>query len=55
MESLDVLEIIEMMEDVIEKAVTLPFSGRALIDKDELVDLMQEIRLHLPEDFKHPT
>ena len=52
MESLDVLEIIEMMEDVIEKAVTLPFSGRALIDKDELVDLMQEIRLHLPEDFK---
>ena len=41
-----------MMEDVIEKAVTLPFSGRALIDKDELVDLMQEIRLHLPEDFK---
>lgn len=52
MESLDVLEIIEMMEDVIEKSVTLPFSGRALIDKDELVDLMQEVRLHLPEDFK---
>lgn len=52
MESLDVLEIIDMMEDVIEKAVTLPFSGRALIDKDELVDLMQEVRLHLPEDFK---
>ena len=52
MDSLEVLEIIDMMEDVIEKAVTVPFSGRALIDKDELCDLMQEIRLHLPEDFK---
>lgn len=52
MESLDVLEIIEMMEDVIEKAISVPFSGKSLVDKDELVDLLQEIRLHLPEDFK---
>lgn len=52
MESLEVLEIIEMMEDVVEKAISVPFTGRAMIDKDELGDLLQEIRLHLPEDFK---
>lgn len=52
MESMDVLEIIDMMEDVIEKAANVPFTGRALVDKDELIDLMQEIRLHLPDDFK---
>ncbi len=52
MDSLEVLEIIELMEDVVEKAITIPFSGKSLIDKDELADLLQEIRLHLPEDFK---
>ena len=52
MESLDVLEIVDMMEDVIEKALSVPFTGRALIDRDELNDLMQELRLHMPEDFK---
>ena len=52
MESLDVLEIVDMMEDVIEKALSVPFTGRALIDRDELNDLMQELRLHLPEDIK---
>lgn len=49
---MEVLEIIDMIEDVIEKSMAIPFLGRAIVDRDELLDLLQEIRLNLPDDLK---
>jgi len=49
---MDVLEIVDMLEDVVEKSMTIPFFGRAFVDKDELMDLIQEIRMNLPDDLK---
>jgi len=49
---MDVLEIIDMLEDVVEKSMTIPFFGRAVVDRDEIMDLIQEIRLNLPDDLK---
>lgn len=49
---MEVLEIIEMMEDAIDKSMAIPFIGRAIVDRDELLDLLQEIRLNLPDDLK---
>lgn len=49
---MEVLEIIDMLEDVIEKSMTIPFFGKAIIDRDELLDLAQEIRMNLPDDLK---
>lgn len=49
---MEVLEIIDMMEDVVEKSMAIPFFGRAVVDREELLDLLQEIRLNLPDDLK---
>lgn len=49
---MEVLEIIDMLEDVVEKSMTIPFMGRAIVDREELLDLIQEIRLNLPGDLK---
>lgn len=49
---MEVLEIIDMLEDVVEKSIAIPFAGRALVDREELLDLIQEIRLNLPGDLK---
>ncbi len=49
---MEVLEIIDMLEDVVEKSMAIPFAGRALVDREELLDLIQEIRLNLPGDLK---
>lgn len=49
---MEVLELIDMMEDVVEKAMAIPFFGRSMIDREELLDLIQEIRLNLPDDLK---
>jgi len=48
----EVLALIEALEDVIEKGVSIPLSGRCLIDKDEVLEIIQEIRLKLPDDLK---
>ena len=49
---MEVLEIIDMLEDVVEKYMAIPFAGRAVVDREELLDLIQEIRLNLPGDLK---
>ena len=49
---MDALELLEELEDIIDKGVSVPFSGRCLLDKDELLEVLSEIKLKLPEDLK---
>jgi len=49
---MEILEIIDMLEDTIEKGLNIPLAGKCMLDKDELLDLIQEIRLKLPDDLK---
>ena len=49
---MDALEILDILEDTISKGVPVPFSGRCMLDKEELLELIQEIRLNLPNDLK---
>ena len=48
---MDALELIDELEDIIDKGVTVPFTGRCLLDKEELMELIQEIKLKLPDDL----
>jgi len=48
----EVLEILDILEDTIDKGVPVPFSGRCMLDKEELLELIQEVRLKLPADLK---
>ncbi|MBE7044137.1 MAG: ATPase [Ruminococcaceae bacterium] len=49
---MDIMEIINMMEETIEKAPVVPLSGKILIDKDEIMDYVQEMRLVFPDEVK---
>ena len=49
---MDALELLEELEDIVDKGVAVPFSGRCLLDKDELLEVLAEIKLKLPEDLK---
>lgn len=49
---MDIMEIIDMMEDTINKASTVPLTGKIMMDKDELLDYIQEMRLVYPEQLK---
>ena len=49
---MDIMEIVDMMEEAIDKASSVPLTGKVMVDKDELLDYLQEIRLVYPDELK---
>jgi vacuolar-type H+-ATPase subunit H len=49
---MEILTILESLEDLIEKSSGVPFSGRCLIDREEVLEIIKEMRLKLPDDIK---
>ena len=49
---MEILSILETLEDVVEKGISVPFSGKCMVDKDEILEIVKEIRLKLPDDIK---
>lgn len=49
---MELLEIIEALEEKIEHSMTIPFWGRGIVDKDELLDMLQEARVKFPDEMK---
>ncbi|HAL63047.1 MAG: ATPase [Firmicutes bacterium] len=49
---MEIMEIIDMMEETIDKAPTVPLSGKILVDKEDILDYIQEMRLVFPDEVK---
>lgn len=50
---MNVDEILDMMDEVVEKAVAFPLTGgKSLIDIDKMSELISEIRLNMPTEIK---
>lgn len=49
---MDVLKLIDEIEDIIEEGTTLPFSKKIMVDVDEILDIIKEIRIRLPDEIK---
>ncbi|MGN1098237.1 MAG: ATPase [Clostridia bacterium] len=49
---MEILKMIDMLEDKIDHAKTIPLLNRILIDKEELFKCIDDIRMKLPEDLK---
>lgn len=49
---MEILEIIDILQEKVESAKNLPLVNRALIDKEDLIASIEDIRLRLPDDLK---
>ncbi|AEV68833.1 hypothetical protein [Acetivibrio clariflavus] len=49
---MEILSIIETLEEVIEKSISVPFSGKCMVDREEILEIIKEMRLKLPDDIK---
>ena len=49
---MEILAILESLEDLVEKGLSVPFSGKCIVDRDEILEIVKEIRLKLPDDLK---
>ncbi len=46
-------EILEMMDDMLDKAVNVPFtSKKSLIEVDKMRELIDEVRINMPKEIK---
>lgn len=50
---MELLELLEQLEDTVESGMNIPLSGgKCVMDRETVLDLIQEIRLKLPDDIK---
>lgn len=49
---MEVLLLLDALEDIIEKASNLPLSSKAVVNKEELLDIIKDIRIKLPDELK---
>jgi hypothetical protein len=49
---MEVLVLIDVLEDIIEGGIRIPFSGWSIVKTKELINMVQELRLKLPDELK---
>ncbi len=49
---MEIFTLLENIEDILEKSKGVPFSNKVLVDKDEIIELISDLRIKLPEEIK---
>ena len=49
---MDVLKLMDEIEDIVEAGSGLPFSNKVMVDKAEILEIIKEIRIKLPDEIK---
>ncbi len=48
----NVVDLLDELEDILDKSRAVPFSNKVSIDKEEIYDIISEIRMKLPNELK---
>ena len=49
---MEIFTLLETLEDIMEKSRNVPFSNKCVIDKEEVLEIIKEVRLKLPDELK---
>ncbi len=49
---MEIFTLLETLEEALEKSKSIPFSGKSVVDKEEFLDIIKEIRIKLPDELK---
>lgn len=49
---MELFTLLETLEETLENSKTVPFSGKCIVEKEEILDIIKEIRLKLPDELK---
>lgn len=52
---MEIITLLEKIEDIVEDASRIPMSGKVVIDKEEVLDIIKEIRIKLPDEIKQAS
>ena len=49
---MEIFTLLETLEDILENSRNVPFSSKGIVDKEEMLDLIKEIRIKMPDELK---
>ena len=49
---MEIFTLLETLEEILERSKNVPFSTKGIVDKEEILDIIKEIRLKLPDELK---
>ena len=49
---MEIFTLLETLEDILERSKNLPFSDKVVVDRNEILDLIREIKIKLPDELK---
>ena len=49
---MEIFTLLETLEDIMERSKSIPFTERGIVDKEEVLEIIKEIRLKLPDELK---
>ena len=49
---MEIFTLLENLEDLFESSAKVPFSSKVMVDKVALAEILEEIRLRLPDELK---
>ena len=49
---MDVLVLIDKLDDLVHNAKTVPMTGTVRVDKEEIYDILDQMRATIPEEIK---
>lgn len=49
---MEVMLLLDALEDILEKANTIPLSSKVLVNKEELLEITKDIRIKIPDEVK---
>ena len=48
---MEIFTLLETIEELLENSKKIPFTNKGVINKDEILDIIKEIRIKLPEEL----
>lgn len=49
---MEVMKLLEELEELIENSSGVPFGNKVFLDKEDALEIIKEIRISLPDEFK---
>ena len=49
---MEIFTLMDELEEYLEGAKTIPFTNKCIVDSEEILDILKEIRLKLPDELK---
>ena len=48
---MEIFTLLETLEDILENSKNLPFTNKGMVDKEEMLEIIKEIRIKLPDEL----